>query len=98
MMIGRHRIDGDLALRFAAEGASKGSALVMAFLLARWMATEGFGAYAQTMALVAVLVPVMLLGLGFAIVRQIALSQGGLVRARNHPGGGAVVELLLPRA
>jgi two-component system phosphate regulon sensor histidine kinase PhoR len=30
-------------------------------------------------------------------VRQIALSQGGLVRARNHPGGGAVVELLLPR-
>ncbi len=72
MMIGRHRIDGDLALRFAAEGASKGSALVMAFLLARWMATEGFGAYAQTMALVAVLVPVMLLGLGFAIVRQIA--------------------------
>jgi O-antigen/teichoic acid export membrane protein len=72
MMIGRHRIDGDLALRFAAEGASKGSALVMAFLLARWMAAEGFGAYAQTMALVAVLVPVMLLGLGFAIVRQIA--------------------------
>ena len=37
-------------------------------------------------------------GLGLAIVRQIALSQGGQVRARNHPGGGAVVELLLPRA
>lgn len=37
-------------------------------------------------------------GLGLAIVQQIALSQGGLVRARNHPDGGAVLELLLPRA
>jgi two-component system phosphate regulon sensor histidine kinase PhoR len=32
------------------------------------------------------------------IVQQIALSQGGLVRASNHPEGGAVLELLLPRA
>jgi two-component system phosphate regulon sensor histidine kinase PhoR len=37
-------------------------------------------------------------GLGLAIVQQIALSQGGLVRASNHPEGGAVLELLLPRA
>lgn len=37
-------------------------------------------------------------GLGLAIVQQIALSQGGLVRARNHPEGGAVLELLLQRA
>ena len=37
-------------------------------------------------------------GLGLPIVRQIALSQGGLVRARNHPEGGAQLELLLPRA
>ena len=37
-------------------------------------------------------------GLGLAIVKQIALSQGGTVRARNHPEGGAVLELLLPRA
>ena len=37
-------------------------------------------------------------GLGLAIVQQIALSQGGLVRASNHPDGGAVLELLLPRA
>jgi two-component system phosphate regulon sensor histidine kinase PhoR len=37
-------------------------------------------------------------GLGLAIVQQIALSQGGLVRARNHPEGGAVLELLLPQA
>ena len=37
-------------------------------------------------------------GLGLPIVRQIALSQGGLVRARNHPDGGAQLELLLPRA
>jgi two-component system phosphate regulon sensor histidine kinase PhoR len=36
-------------------------------------------------------------GLGLAIVQQIALAHGGLVRARNHPGGGAVLELLLPR-
>jgi two-component system phosphate regulon sensor histidine kinase PhoR len=37
-------------------------------------------------------------GLGLPIVQQIALSQGGLVRARNHPDGGAQLELLLPRA
>lgn len=37
-------------------------------------------------------------GLGLAIVQQIALSQGGMVRARNHAQGGAVLELLLPRA
>ncbi|MBM5807087.1 MAG: HAMP domain-containing histidine kinase [Cyanobacteria bacterium M_surface_10_m2_179] len=37
-------------------------------------------------------------GLGLAIVQQIALSQGGLVRAGNHPQGGAVLELLVPRA
>jgi two-component system phosphate regulon sensor histidine kinase PhoR len=37
-------------------------------------------------------------GLGLPIVQQIALSQGGLVRARNHPEGGAQLELLLPRA
>lgn len=37
-------------------------------------------------------------GLGLAIVQQIALSQGGLVRASNHPEGGALLELLVPRA
>ena len=37
-------------------------------------------------------------GLGLAIVQQIALSQGGMVRARNHPDGGAVLELLLLKA
>jgi two-component system phosphate regulon sensor histidine kinase PhoR len=36
-------------------------------------------------------------GLGLAIVKQIALAEGGLVRASNHPEGGAVLELLLPR-
>jgi two-component system phosphate regulon sensor histidine kinase PhoR len=37
-------------------------------------------------------------GLGLAIVQQIALSQGGMVRASNHPDGGALFELLVPRA
>jgi two-component system phosphate regulon sensor histidine kinase PhoR len=36
-------------------------------------------------------------GLGLAIVQQIALTHGGRVQARNHPRGGAVMELLLPR-
>jgi len=72
MMIGQHRIDGDLMLRFMAEGITKGTALVMAFLLARWLAADGFGGYSQTLALVAVLVPIVLLGLGFAVIRQIA--------------------------
>ena len=35
-------------------------------------------------------------GLGLAIVKQIALAEGGLIRASNHPEGGAVLELLLP--
>ena len=72
MMIGRHRIDGDLVLRFIAEGMTKGTALILAFLLARWLAADGFGGYSQTQALVAVLVPIVLLGLGFAVIRQIA--------------------------
>jgi two-component system phosphate regulon sensor histidine kinase PhoR len=37
-------------------------------------------------------------GLGLAIVQQIALSQGGMVRASNHPDGGALLELLVPRS
>ena len=37
-------------------------------------------------------------GLGLAIVQQIALSQGGMVRAANHPQGGAQLELLMPLA
>ncbi len=35
-------------------------------------------------------------GLGLAIVQQIAVTHGGRVRADNHSGGGAVMELLLP--
>ncbi len=36
-------------------------------------------------------------GLGLAIVQQIALSHGGRVQGRNHGGGGAVMELVLPK-
>ena len=36
-------------------------------------------------------------GLGLAIVEQIALTHGGRVLASNHPGGGALVELVLPK-
>jgi two-component system phosphate regulon sensor histidine kinase PhoR len=35
-------------------------------------------------------------GLGMSIVQQIALTHGGRVQASNHPGGGALMELVLP--
>ena len=36
-------------------------------------------------------------GLGLAIVQQIAVIHGGRIEARNHPTGGACMNLLLPR-
>ena len=36
-------------------------------------------------------------GLGLAIVQQIAVNHGGRIEARNHPAGGACMDLLLPR-
>lgn len=38
------------------------------------------------------------LGLGLMLVRQIAEAHGGRVAARNRPGGGLEVELVLPAA
>ena len=35
-------------------------------------------------------------GLGLSIVQQIAVTHGGRIQASNHPGGGALLELILP--
>lgn len=37
-------------------------------------------------------------GLGLAITREILLGHGGTITARNHPEGGAVFEIRVPRA
>lgn len=36
-------------------------------------------------------------GLGLAIAREIVLLHGGQIKARNHPDGGAVIEIVVPR-
>ena len=38
------------------------------------------------------------LGLGLAIARQVVVGYGGVIRARNRDGGGAVFEVDLPLA
>jgi two-component system phosphate regulon sensor histidine kinase PhoR len=35
-------------------------------------------------------------GLGLPIVQQIAVTHGGRIQASNGPGGGALLELILP--
>jgi two-component system phosphate regulon sensor histidine kinase PhoR len=35
-------------------------------------------------------------GLGLSIAQQIATTHGGRIQAGNHPGGGALIELMLP--
>ena len=35
-------------------------------------------------------------GLGLSIAQQIAATHGGRIQAGNHPGGGALIELILP--
>jgi len=37
-------------------------------------------------------------GLGLAFVKEVAALHGGTARLANHPEGGAVATLLLPRA
>ena len=37
-------------------------------------------------------------GLGLAFVREVATLHGGTARLANHPEGGAVATLQLPRA
>ena len=66
------KLDTALIQRFVAEGTAKSTALVTTIIMARTMGIEGFGQLSQIQAFVVLLVPLTLMGLNFAIVRQLA--------------------------
>jgi len=66
------KLDTALIQRFVAEGTAKSTALVTTIIMARTMGIEGFGQLSQIQAFVVLLVPLTLMGLNFAIVRQVA--------------------------
>jgi O-antigen/teichoic acid export membrane protein len=82
-MIALSAISKDLLLRFVAEGATKGIGLLTMPLLVHFLGTSGYGHYSFAQAAIGALIPVVSLGLGFSLVRQIiGTSSPSLVTAR----------------
>ena len=72
MIVAGRQFDTALLLRFLTEVTTKGAALLTVFALARWLGVTEFGNYLQAQAIALILAPIVLLGLAFAVIRQIA--------------------------
>lgn len=82
-MIAFSAINKELLLRFAAEGATKGIGFLTMPLLVHFLGASGYGHYSFAQAATGALIPVVSLGLGFSLVRQIiGISSPLLVAAR----------------
>ncbi|WP_300302076.1 oligosaccharide flippase family protein [Ferrovibrio sp.] len=71
-MRSRWAIDRALLLRFGAEAITKGSSFLIMPLLVRLMGVDGYGQFTFSQAAISAMVPLVSLGLGFSLVRQIA--------------------------
>lgn len=75
-MLSLFGIDRSLMLRFVAEGSARLAGFATMPLIVRLLGAESYGALTFTQASVAAMVPLVSLGLGFSLVRQIAGDAG----------------------
>jgi O-antigen/teichoic acid export membrane protein len=67
-------ITSDLGLRFVAEAAARGNSFIVMPLLSWVLGAAVFGSYTQILSLSFAFVPILSLGLGYTVIRQIAAN------------------------